>query len=125
MRPESTRPAAVIVGIVVGLVGAGLVVLCVALLVNTFVGGASPFDTVGVARPTPVWLAVIGCLVGIGGGGQLAFENAAYLVRVIRKTPKLVPVPPSVLEAEARQRRERNAGRRARQKREYDARVRG
>lgn len=52
-----------------------------------------PFETVGVARPTPAWFAWIGFVLGGALAGQIALENAAYLVRVIRKKPKLMPVP--------------------------------
>lgn len=111
MRPESTRPAVVVFSACFMLVCAGLVVLCAWLLISTFAAGVSPFDSVGVARPTPVWLAVIGCLVGILGGGHFAIENAAYLARVIRKTPKLLPVPQAVLQAPEKRAQNRAAKR--------------
>ncbi|MGX5695568.1 hypothetical protein ACWKWP_05155 [Agromyces soli] len=124
MRPESTRPAVVVFSACFMLVCAGLVVLCAWLLISTLTSGASPFDTVGIARPTPVWLAMIGCLVGIIGGGALAYENAAYLVRVVRKTPKLVYVSDEVIAQQAKERRAARDRRKAQQRAEWQKRER-
>ena len=43
----------------------------------------------------------------------ILWENAAYLVRVIRKTPKLLPVPQAVLQAEAEERAQNRAAKRS------------
>ncbi|MFE6965486.1 hypothetical protein ACFVAJ_10245 [Agromyces sp. NPDC057679] len=93
LRPESTRPAVVVVSTILMLVCLGVAIACGWLLVDAVVQQIGPFETVGRARPTPAWFAWIGFALGGACAGQIAFENAAYLVRVIRKTPKLVPVP--------------------------------
>ncbi|MFF2388018.1 hypothetical protein [Agromyces sp. NPDC058104] len=93
LRPESTRPAVVIASTIVMLICLGVVFLCGWMLVDALVQQIGPFETVGRARPTPAWFAWIGFAVGGAAAAQIAYENAAYLVRVVRKTPKLVPVP--------------------------------
>ncbi|MGI9822215.1 hypothetical protein [Agromyces sp. Marseille-Q5079] len=89
-RPESTKPSVVIAMVIVGAITAAVTVVCVWLLVSTIDAGLGPFDSVGVARPTPAWFALIGLALGALAAGKIAWDAGAYLVRVIRKRPKQV-----------------------------------
>lgn len=94
MVPESRRPWVVVACTLIGLIGAALAVGCLWLAIDLFRSGFDAFETVGVARPFPAWMALIGFAIGSAAGGQLAWSNGAYLVRVIRRRPRLVPAPP-------------------------------
>jgi hypothetical protein len=74
----------VIASVVMVLFGVGLIVLCVTLLVQEFSAGTGLFGTVGIARPTPFWVALIGACLGILGGGKLALDSVGYLARAAR-----------------------------------------
>ncbi|MDW4574258.1 hypothetical protein R8Z57_15870 [Microbacterium sp. M3] len=95
-RKEYLTTSAVVVSIVVGLIGIALVILSVYLLLSSMaylIGGGDPFVTVGGSRRTPLWLAIMGTVVGIAGGGSLALTCGGYLYRcatgqVIRLSPE-------------------------------------
>ncbi|WP_395245484.1 hypothetical protein ACGGZK_06645 [Agromyces sp. MMS24-K17] len=89
-RPENTSPATIVVSTFVGLFGLAAAVLCVWVVVDAFRAGTGLFDAVGVARPTPLWFALIGCALGFVVGLRFAWDWVTYVVRTIRKTPKLV-----------------------------------
>ncbi|MFF2271756.1 hypothetical protein ACFVTX_05765 [Agromyces sp. NPDC058136] len=92
-RRESTHPVVVILCTLIMLVCLATAVGCAWMLTSSVVEQIGPFETVGRARPMPAWLAWIGLALGAAVAGQIAFENAAYLVRVIRKKPKRMLVP--------------------------------
>lgn len=73
--------------IVCGLIGLFGVCLAVAavFIVVTELWGIPLFDRVGLARPTPVWLAWVGMAIGLAGGLQLAATNLRYVYRVARR----------------------------------------
>ncbi|MBD3941281.1 hypothetical protein IF188_06160 [Microbacterium sp. NEAU-LLC] len=85
LRPrEVLTTGGVIASVVMVVFGLGLIVLCVTLLVQELRAGTGIFETVGIAKPTPFWLALIGACLGILGGGKLALDSAGYLVRAAR-----------------------------------------
>jgi hypothetical protein len=92
----------VIASVVMVLVGLGVLGLCGVLLVQTIVESIGPFDTVGIARPTPAWIAIIGLCIGILAGGDFVIDFGGYRVRCARGQ---VPRPAG----DARARRERAA----------------
>jgi hypothetical protein len=93
-RPESTRPSVIIISAVLGLItavtAAGCAWLFLSLVVSLFGSGVELGDVVGRARQMPVWFALIGLPLGAAVAGQIAWDSASYLVRVIRRQPKLV-----------------------------------
>lgn len=109
---ERWRPSGIITIAVISLFGLGVIAIAVIAMV-TELWGQPLFDTTGVARPKPVWMAWIGAVVAILGGASLFLTGTGYLIRVARG---LVPrVPPT---------REDKEARRLRRKREYDSRKR-
>lgn len=107
---ESWSVSSVVVISVIGLCGLALMVLAVVTAV-TEVWGRQPFVVVGVARHIQVWLAWIGVVIGLVGGGSLVTSSAGYLIRVVRgQVPRALP------SRESRRRRDEK------RKRDYDAR---
>ena len=100
----------VIAGAVMLLIGLGVAAACGTLLVQMVIDSMGPFDTVGIARPTPAWIALIGFCVGILGGLGYAVESAGYLIRCARG---VVPRPAGHERARREQQR-RKASRRLR-----------
>lgn len=114
-RNEVLTTGGVIAAAVMALVGIGVLGLCATLLVQLVVDSIGPFDTVGIARPTPAWIAIIGFCVGILAGIDIVVDNVGYLIRVARGR---VPRPAG----DARARREHANRKASRQQRRVWAR---
>ncbi|MFE5408236.1 hypothetical protein [Microbacterium sp. NPDC056569] len=83
-RKEYLTASAVVASVIIGLIGAAIVVLGAYLFISNvvyLVGGGNPFVMVGIARPTPVWLATIAAVAGIVGGWWLLSMCVGYLYR--------------------------------------------
>ena len=80
---ERWRPSSVIGTAVIALLGLALVALAVITVPNEL-WGEPLFDTVGIARPRPVWMAWIAIVVAFVGGIVLFTTCAGYLYRVAR-----------------------------------------
>lgn len=81
---EFASVGGVIVAIVVGLLGAALLVLATYLFLSAMTylfNGGNPFVLVGEARPIPLPMAIIGTVVGILGGIYLMWQTFPYLFR--------------------------------------------
>lgn len=74
----------VIASVVMVLIGLGVLVLCGTLLVQILIDGIGPFGTVGIARPTPAWIAIIGLSLGALAGVEFVVDSVGYLIRAAR-----------------------------------------
>lgn len=83
-RKEVLTTGGVIAAVVAVLIGLALLVLCGILLVQIVVDGIGLFDTVGIARPTPGWIAIIGLGLGVLGGIEFVVDSGGYLIRAAR-----------------------------------------
>jgi len=114
-RNEVLTTGGVIAAVVMVLIGLGVLGLCGTLLVQMISDGVGPFGTVGIARPTPAWIAIIGLCVGILGGLDLVVDNSGYLIRCARG---MVPRPAN----DKRARREHASRKASRHQRQVGAR---
>ncbi|MHC2998242.1 hypothetical protein [Microbacterium sp. HJ5] len=80
-RNEYFTVSAVIANAVIGLFGVATALLGGFLLVEWLTSGMSPFETVGIARPAPLWMAVITAVFAVAGGVGLVWGCAGYLYR--------------------------------------------
>lgn len=69
----------------VAIAGLAIVVFAVYAAATDLVGEPL-IDTVGIARPAPVWLAWLAIVVGILGGLQLLVTNVRALYRIAQGT---------------------------------------
>lgn len=83
-RNEVLTTGGVIAAAVMLLIGLGLAGLSATLLVQLIVDSVGPFETVGIARPTPAWIAIIGFSIGILAGLDFVVDNGGYLIRCAR-----------------------------------------
>ena len=60
--------------------------------VSTELWGEPLFETVGIARPRPVWMAWIAVVALFGAGATFFFSGVGYLYRVARgRVPRVKP----------------------------------
>ncbi|MFD4958719.1 hypothetical protein [Microbacterium sp. NPDC058389] len=83
-REEVLTTAGVIAAVVLLLVGLAVAGLCATLLVQMVIDSIGPLDTVGIARPTPAWIAIIGLGIGVFAGIGFVVDNGGYLIRAAR-----------------------------------------
>ncbi|MBW9095549.1 hypothetical protein JNB62_17865 [Microbacterium jejuense] len=83
-RREVLTTGGVVVSVVALLAGIGMLWLVGAMVVQTVQDGTGLFDMVGIARPTPLWMAIVAlCLLSYAGVAFIV-DSAGYLVRAVR-----------------------------------------
>ena len=90
-RIEGWRPSSVIGVSVIALLAVALIVVCATAIAGDL-WGEPLFDTVGKARPRPVWMVWVATVAGIGVGLTVLTASVGYLYRVVRgRVPRVYP----------------------------------